>query len=716
MPTLTPLRPKALDVVPIEGLDVNAIRELGKRGNRLVMAMAFQEAAERGLMPNGNRMARIVGPQTDAELLDAVENLTQYHIPRNAVCTEHGHTAPATTFCDLYYERVFDVLWIGNRGGGKTTNSGFLHGAKGHWKEGYSSALAGAQAHQGQRGYAEFKRFIRHVDNVISTLLSKTFWIGGGLTEVLGGTVRALNGPHPVLAQLDEAELIASMQVFQEFLNMAQSTDQYQRQQLLTSTRKRAHGIVQQIVKEVDTAIRNGDKAPWRVDIFCVFETMAPVPNCRNAPENAGRPESELCSCDTVVKGTWGPEEGAAYAKRFGGPAKDRPRSFADSCGGKAHRADGFVQLDDVQRRYTQLSRSVWEAQQECLTPDVEGVVHKWVKDRHRLPSWIPWPEFGPVGRGWDWGGQNPHAIVWNQRLEVAVGMVWQDVPTADGVRQVLVPILSDEDDREPAYVIPAGAYVQFDEIYGTASEVGEFSTLGLRAVLNEVRWRQLGVEIVVGKDYCDPAGYIAKREVKKAVNSLIEQIGRVEDGGEYDVEVQALMYEMRITHDQLARSPIRVPEFSSRPAPRYESIRKHIELGEDDMLYYVPSQCPGTDDEYDAYHWLEQKPGKNTPEDAAKEDDHAMDAERYYLYGSERDADTGAPSDAPTALERDASQSGAAKAGLPSKYAPMQTVTRDGSLPGQEAPAVATPQAGLVGVESRKPYGGRLSQGAFRR
>lgn len=699
MPVLTVLGRGAVSA-PVEKLDPEELQRLGSMGDRLVLAAAFQVAAERGLRPDGSRIAKLIGPQTDEELLDAVEQLTGYHVPRVAVCTEHGHKSPAQTFCDLYFERVSDVLWIGNRGGGKTTNSGFLHGAKGHWNEGYSSALAGAQAHQGQRGYAEFKRFIRHVgSSILKTLLSKTTWDNGSLTEVLGGTQRALNGPHPVFAQLDEAELISSLAVFQEFLNMAQSTDKYQRQQLLTSTRKRAHGVVQGIVKEVQLALRNGDTPPWRVDIFCVFETMARVPGCRTAPENAGKPESELCQCQTVVKGEW-----------TDGPNKGQPRSFASVCNGKAARADGFVQLADIHRRFLQLSESVWQAQQECLTPDVEGVVHKWVRDKHRLPFWTPWPEFGPVYRGWDWGGQNPHAIVWVQKLTQAVGLAWQEVPSQNGgpPTYVLTPIASDKDDRLAEYVIPAGAMVQFDEIYGDAQQLGEFSTLGLRAVIQELRWRQMGVPLHVSGDYCDPAGYIAKREVKKAVGQLIDAIGM---GEPYlSEEARTLLAQAGISFEELTATEIRVPEFQSRPAPRYESIRRHIELGEDDMLYYVPSMCPGTDDEYDAYHWLEQKAGKNLPEDAAKEDDHAMDAKRYLIWNIEVNEDQ-VPTDPPAALKRQTDEMAAGHAR--GRYDPPQVADRRGAVPQAEAPIAGPPDdGGLIGIGRRaSPYGGRVAR-----
>lgn len=603
-------------------------------GDRLAVAAAMAEAARRGLMPDGTRMSKLLAPKTDEELLDAVEQLTSYHIPRVAVCTEHGHKAPAQTFCDLYFERTFDVLWIGNRGGGKTTSSGFLHGAKSRWMPQYTSAIAGAVEKQGYRAYAEFKRFTRNLGSeILTSLLSKTEWANGSENEVLGGTVRQLNGPHPNLAQLDEVEL-ALLEAFQEFLNMAQGNRRYAGQQLLTSTRKRAYGIVQGIVKEVQQQLRDGDEPSWRIDIFCVFETMAPVPNCREAPQNADRPESELCQCHKVKKGQW---------------PNGTSRSFDKVCGGRAYRADGFVHLRDVQKRFRQLSRAVWEAQQECLQPDVEGLVHKWIKDRHRLQAWYPHPAFGRVYRGWDWGGNNPHAVVWCQLLDFPVGLAWQTVQRQDGmVLDKLTPIVSEDDEREPGVIIPEGALVQFDEIYGTSDEIGQFSDLGIRVALRQAMWARYGFPFEMGGDFCDPAGLVAKREVRKAVNGLIATIGGA--GAEYvPADIQDLAAKWGVDLEEV---DLFVPKFKSLPAPRYESIQKHVEWGEDERIYVVPSMCPGTDDEFDVYHWKPPKEGENAPEDATKEDDHAMDAERYLIWNLTRLEDRG-PTGVPAGQDR---------------------------------------------------------------
>lgn len=597
--------------------------------DRLIVASALVEMERRGLRPDGTREAALIGPRNDAELLEAIRQLTGYQIPYVSVCHEHGHIAPGVILCDLYFDRRSNVLCIGNRGGGKTALSGALHGSLNRFKPGFTSAVAGAQRLQGQRAYAEFKKFIRTISHeIVDSLMQKTVWTNGSETEVLGGTPSALNGPHPVLAQMDELELSTSA-AFEEFLNMAQSTAKHQAKQLLTSTRKRSFGLVQKIVKDVDEEIKAGMEPSWDVCIFCVFETMENVPNCQTAPENIGRPACDLCECDRHIKGTWDNGD---------------PRTFASVCNGRAARAQGFVPWKDVVKRFRQLSRMTWEAQQECLRPNVEGIVHKWVQEKHAIQSWFPDPAFGPVYRSWDWGGTNPHAILYHQLLKVPV---------------LFNP--TDPDDEENARLFPEGAVITFDELYVT--DGCGYYELGQRVLARDAEWQMFGFPMVIEKDVCDPAGAAAKADVKKAFR----------DAG------------------------LEEPSFSNRPIDVATSVRKHIEWGDDDRLYYVMPMCPNMDDEYTTYHWPEDKPGKNPDENPAKEDDHAMDSARYlvwYLHmqgmtarvrevpGSDRQArDTPEPRDP--------------------KYAPPKTVTPAGL----ESPVASTKTAGSQ--YSRQPGDG---------
>lgn len=509
----------------------------------MLLAEVLAEIDRRGLNSDGEKVM-VEGPKTDDELWEAVYELTGFKIPRAAVCTEHDHVAPFTIFADLYFERTTDVLCIGNRGGGKTTISGFLHGAKCRYNPGYKTAISGAVEKQGHRAYAEFKRFIRNLsEEVVDTMLSKTTWQNGAELEVLGGTVKQLNGPHPHLAQMDEVELTTS-DSFEEFQNMAQGDQRYDGQQLLTSTRKRSFGMVQKIVGDCEEAKKQGAEPPWDVRIFCVFETMANVPNCQNG-----------CGCDKVIKGTW--DDGT-------------PRTFESVCGGRAKRADGFVKLDDVRKRFRQLNRLTWEAQQECLRPNIDGVVHKWVSDQHMLDHWYPDPDFGPVFRSWDWGGTNPHSVHFSQLLTTPVEV--------DG------------------RIFEEGCLITFDEIY--QNNIG-FGELALKVFARTEEWHQSGYDFEIEYDFCDPAGAAAKLDVKR-------------------------------TAEEAGYPP---PKFRSIPCPRYESVQKHIEWGEDNRLFFVSKMCPNLADEYSAYHWPDEKPGQNRKEEPVKEDDHAMDDQRYLIW-----------------------------------------------------------------------------------
>lgn len=414
---------------------------------------------------------------------------------------------------------------------------------------------------------------------------------------------------------------------------------------------------MQNLVKEVDAATRQGLEPPWRVDIFCVFETMKRVPNCRSAPENAGKPDEELCNCNKIVKGNM--DDGSV-------------RTFDKVCGGRAYRADGFVQLKNVQQRFQQLSVGVWQAQQECLTPNIEGIVHKWLNERHSLPTWLPRHEFGPIYRGWDWGGRNPHAVVWCQLLDVPVGL------NADGL-----PVLDDESE-EIVTLVPEGTLVQFDEVYKTSDELpgdGGFSDLAELVARREVEWRLFGFPMVIARDFCDPSGFVAKREVKKKYREMTEQYVRDEEDGELVPKYPGL----------------KVPEFKSIPAPVYESVLNHISWGEGGRIRIVEALCPHTSDEYDVYHWPDKRDGHNEKEEPVKEDDHAMDAKRYMIWNIDRMKDRQAPSDVPAGQLREQPKAGSDHNGRTPDPFGGPSLPEGGALPEAGPPAIGIP-AGIPG------------------
>src|SRR5690606_15752695 len=128
----------------------------------------------------------------------------------------------------------------------------------------------------------------------------ETTWVNQSVTEVVAGTIKGVNGPHPFFAQFDELEL-STDEIFEEWQNMVQGNEVYKAQQLLSSTRKYAYGLIQSIVKECEEAQKQGIKPPWDVMIFCIFETLQNQPNCGVKDEEGNL----LCGCDKVIKGVW---------------------------------------------------------------------------------------------------------------------------------------------------------------------------------------------------------------------------------------------------------------------------------------------------------------------------------------------------------------------------------------------------------------------------
>lgn len=547
------------------------VPELDSEAAKVRFAAVNAEIKKRGLNVETGQIENhplAHGPQTKEALHRAIFELTGYSVPRVAVC--ENHAAPMDIFWELYTEEVTDMLVIGNRGGGKTTISGFLHGAKGKWKPGYKTAIAGAIDKQSDRAYKEFKRFIdKCAGEIVDTLQKETTWVNGSATEVLAGTVRAVNGPHPHLAQFDELELVQSYDVFEEWQNMSQGTPEYAGQNLLTSTRKRPYGLVQQLVKEAEDAIKEGNTPPWEVRTFCIFETLANRPDCSEKNEDG----SLKCGCDKVVKGEI--PDGAGGMK---------PRTFADVCRGRAKRADGFVQLRDAHRRFRSLGQRTWEAQQECLRPSTEGLVHTWWDPEIRgVPVWYPRPEYGPVYRSWDWGGTNPHSVHFQQVLKHPV--------------KLLVPSRYTQQGETREMFLREGDIITFDEIF---HDGGGFTALGTEVFERTQQWHQYGFNFDVEMDFCDPAGGPApKDDVKKAAEAM--------------------------------NWP--APKWRSVPVGIEESLEKHIEWGEDGRLYVVPGMCPNLVEEYEIYHWPERKGGQPPANKPVLVDDHAVDDQRYFVW-----------------------------------------------------------------------------------
>jgi hypothetical protein len=364
---------------------------------------------------------RTAAPQTDDELHALIKKLTGYDIPRVAVCSDH--CAPFDPIADAYFNRENALLVMASRESGKTLTVSVLHFINAETKPGIEGITFGAIKPQAARAYQYVKDFVFSRDEEGNRVpkpqilgeptREKTEWKTGSIIQLIVGTRSGVNSPHPQVVHADELDLMEE-EVFAESRNMSSSKTlaggrRIPALDIVTSTRKSTRGLMQQLLDETEEAVEQGHKPPWKVYAFCYKESAAEAPHCQMADPVArirrlmelGRSPAELCACDKVVKGEWGP---------------NHPRTLASCCRGDLFDARGWMHLDDIERKFMANSPAVWEAQMECRRPMADGLyLPTFSRVRHCVRQWVPRPEYGRITMGVDWGGAAPSVVLWVQ-------------------------------------------------------------------------------------------------------------------------------------------------------------------------------------------------------------------------------------------------------------------------------------------------------------
>lgn len=164
-----------------------------------------------------------------------------------------------------------------------------LHWLNSRYKPGCESATFGATEAQSLRAYAHLKNWIYDKEGnkrpeVAMSIMRETTWRNGSRVEVLPGTPAAVNGPHPQKAHADEVELM-DQATWSESRNMTVSkrTDDgrlIKPQDIATSTRKGPNGRMQQLIDEIEDAVRKGLQPPRKLYQWC-FPPGTPVRTLR---------------------------------------------------------------------------------------------------------------------------------------------------------------------------------------------------------------------------------------------------------------------------------------------------------------------------------------------------------------------------------------------------------------------------------------------------
>ncbi len=349
---------------------------------------------------------------TDEELHDIILIYFGFHIPRNKVCGHH--CAPFDFVADAFFERVDDCIVMANRNGGKTQNFG-INNALDITFKGAEVVSVGAIEEQAKKCYAYSSQCMRSEgfkDYLEDNLVTKTTTKTGGMLSVLAGTRSAVNGPHPAKANLDEVELMA-WDVLQEAMSMPKSSPKAKAALRITSTRKFSYGPMQRLLDEAkERGLKVYQWCIWEVIEPCQDERSGTVPVTLDylpygAKDKSERRQVEVLTKDESLRGqTFRLENLQAHfgTGKFSG-CLDCP--LVEVCQTKAKRSDGYYSLEDTIKKFSNLDRSVWDAQWECNKPGREGLVYPSFSEEENVKPFIVQPGWR-VYAGQDFGFSNP--------------------------------------------------------------------------------------------------------------------------------------------------------------------------------------------------------------------------------------------------------------------------------------------------------------------
>jgi len=332
-------------------------------------------------------------------------------------------------------------------------------------------------------------------------LKAHTRWKIGSLVEIVAGSENAVSGPHPAKAHADEIDLMDEP-VWNQSRGLAvtnPATGPLPRfmsrfngmippQDIVTSTRNSTTGLMQGLLDEIADDVKNGDIPQFSLRTWCIWECIAEVPNCQNAPRDQresrlkelGRDPTELCQCHRVAKGYHPDGTRRLLKHECGEIGKASPGHEY-----KGFRARGWKPYIDLTQTFKRNTPGTWTLQHLCRTGRNENsYVEGWSLNLYGIRSYEPHPLYGPIYQGIDWGAENPASVLWFQYLT-------SEVPAIDF-------------EYQPIFLQP-GIYVLFKEIYVSGLAAG---AIAKRVVKFENEYREkYGARWTVKGRFADPQG-----------------------------------------------------------------------------------------------------------------------------------------------------------------------------------------------------------------
>ena len=343
-------------------------------------------------------------PSTDEQLHEFIEIAFGLRLPTKVI--EPGHSSPFQFVADCFFERVKNALAFASRNGGKTQSVAILNMLDMLFKEGCEIASLGAVKNQAKKAYSYFQEFttqawfVKFSANYAAvtgrTFLQKeiqeeTSFGNESKQEILVATEKGLRSPHPHKARIDEVDEIA-WSVLQTGLSMSRSTGAIRGQNIFTSTRQHAHGSMQALL---DKAAKNNAIEVYEWNIWEAVKKCER--RCFNDPVHGSCPIYSYCE-------------------------------------GKAHRCDGFYEIEDFIDKVALIDREKFETEWENKKPSRTRLVYpnfnpqRHVMTPERLAKMTGRSRVPPTwnrGAGIDFGASPGHPFVYAKFAQIPNTGAW---------------------------------------------------------------------------------------------------------------------------------------------------------------------------------------------------------------------------------------------------------------------------------------------------
>jgi len=310
-----------------------------------------------------------------------------YDIPRKRRCS--NHCSPFKFIWDMYMEFVRNSIAFANRTGGKTTNIAILNHLDMLFKPGCEVTSAGAVKEQANKSYKYFAGFHNNNEflyNLYSREPTRSYteYSNGSTSEIITGSVKGLNSPHPNKARIDEVELM-DWEVLQEGLSMSMTTKspttgkEIMAQNSFSSTRKSDTGTMQRLLDLAKNDKRK--QGGFIIYEWCIWEVLE--------------------KCDRDCKND----------KKYGDCV------IFEICKGNAQKCAGYYKIDDFIDKALTLDKDTFEAQWLNKRPSRQIIVYGeyFNEKKHTIPrNDLDGSDLFYVG-GIDFGSSPGHPFVYKE-------------------------------------------------------------------------------------------------------------------------------------------------------------------------------------------------------------------------------------------------------------------------------------------------------------